>query len=119
MSTKYEFVEIDTLRHADFSNILESLIFPEYSIPGLAGIAQVESILRTADWPPGAIVIGGIDAISKPDLATLINEPNTHMDTTRHSLADIGNEQWINCAFTWVKAADETVERWIQPKFLL
>src|ERR1017187_8661081 len=34
-------------------------IFPEYSIPGLDGIALVDNALRAAEWPPGTIVIGG------------------------------------------------------------
>jgi len=33
-------------------------VFPEYSIPGLDGIAFVETTLRNVDWPNGTIVIG-------------------------------------------------------------
>jgi hypothetical protein len=46
-------------------------IFPEYSIPGLPGIALVQAAIEGADWPAGTIVIGGVDALSKQDFSTL------------------------------------------------
>lgn len=91
-------------------------IFPEYSIPGLDGVALVEASLRKAEWPSGTIVIGGTDALSRQDLVTLTGEPGTHMDTTHNGLGQIAQNDWINCGITWVKAADGTVERWLQPK---
>ena len=91
-------------------------IFPEYSIPGPDGIALVETALRADDWPAGTMVIGGADALSKPDFVTLASAAGTHLDTTHNSLARIDQNEWINCGVTWVKAADRTVERWLQPK---
>ena len=91
-------------------------IFPEYSIPGPDGLALVETALRAAEWPAGTIVIGGTDALSKQDLVTLAGEPGTHMDTTHNGLDHIAQDEWINCGITWAKAADGTVERWLQPK---
>jgi hypothetical protein len=91
-------------------------VFPEYSIPGPDGIALVEASLRSAAWPTGTIVIGGTDALSKGEFATLAGEPGTHLDTVRNCLDRIGGNEWINCGITWVKAQDGTVERWLQPK---
>jgi len=91
-------------------------VFPEYSIPGLDGIALLETAFRAAEWPAGTIVIGGTDALSKPALVTLAGEPGTHMDTTHNGLDRIADDEWINCGITWVKAEDGTVERWLQPK---
>jgi len=91
-------------------------VFPEYSIPGPEGIAQVEAALRAADWPTGTIVIGGTDALSKQDFVTLAGEPATHLDTIHNELNRIVQNEWINCGITWVKAEDGTVERWLQPK---
>src|SRR6266853_883488 len=42
-------------------------IFPEYSIPGREGLELVEEALGADEWPPGTIVIGGTDALSKPE----------------------------------------------------
>src|SRR5712692_6476477 len=91
-------------------------VFPEYSIPGLDGIALLEAAIRADKWPAGTIVIGGTDALSKPDFAGLAGEPGTHMDTTNNGLDRIAQDEWINCGITWVKAEDGTVERWLQPK---
>ena len=42
-------------------------IFPEFCIPGLAGVALVEAALRAPNWPAGTIVIGGVDGLLRPD----------------------------------------------------
>lgn len=54
-------------------------VFPEYSIPGLDGIARVETALSADDWPNGTIVIGGTDALSKAEFATIAAAPDTHL----------------------------------------
>jgi hypothetical protein len=91
-------------------------IFPEYSIPGPEGIALVEAAIRLPDWPCGTIIIGGTDALSKVEFAALTNAAGTHLDVTHNSLDRIAQDEWINCGITWVKAADGTIERWLQPK---
>jgi hypothetical protein len=91
-------------------------VFPEYSIPGLGGVALIDATLSHANWPAGTIVIGGTDALSKLDFATLAGARNTYWDSEHNSLARIAANEWINCGITWVKAADGTVERWLQPK---
>ena len=40
-------------------------VFPEYSIPGLDGIAHIEAALQAENWPHETIVIGGIDALDR------------------------------------------------------
>lgn len=90
-------------------------VFPEYSIPGLDGIALIDAAVAAANWPNGTIVIGGADALSKPEFATLAGFPNTHLEA--HNAIDrIAQNEWVNCAITWVKGADGTVARWLQPK---
>ena len=91
-------------------------IFPEYSIPWPDGVALVESALQSQDWPNGTIVIGGTDALSKADFTALANTPGTHLDTIHNSPDRIADNAWINCGITWVKNADGTIERWLQPK---
>jgi hypothetical protein len=91
-------------------------ILPEYSIPGLDGVALVQAELNDAQWPTGTIVIGGMDAVTKPEFQALANEPNTHLDRTNNNLDRIGQDEWINCGITWTKANSGLVERWLQPK---
>src|SRR6266446_1873242 len=42
-------------------------IFPEYSVPGLNGIAAIERILSDNKWPVNSVVIAGIDGLKKAD----------------------------------------------------
>lgn len=91
-------------------------IFPEYSIPGLDGFASIDETVAGNGWPIGTIIIGGIDALTKAQFAELAGKPRTHLDTEHNSLTRIGPGEWVNCSVTWVKCADGTVDRWLQPK---
>ncbi|MBU0714209.1 MAG: hypothetical protein KJ964_02490 [Verrucomicrobia bacterium] len=91
-------------------------IFPEYSIPGLDGVSLIDTALTATNWPTGTIVIGGTDGLSSADFAMLAGAHNTHLDTEQNSLARIAPNEWINCCITWIKTANGTVERWLQPK---
>jgi len=91
-------------------------IFPEYSIPGLDGVNLIDAALAGQEWPTGTIVIGGVDALSKADFASLAGRAGSHLDTEHNALDQIGDGEWINCAVIWTKAGDGTVERWLQPK---
>ena len=91
-------------------------VFPEYSIPGVKGVTLIDAALTAGDWPTSTIVIGGTDALSKEEFTALANAANTHLNTGSNGLARIAANEWINCAITWVKSADGTVERWLQPK---
>ncbi len=91
-------------------------IFPEYSIPGLDGITLVEAVLRSDDWPRGTIVIGGTDALDRPQYVELLSDDATQVDEARNGGHLVQPDQWVNCAITWVKGADGSLKRWIQPK---
>jgi hypothetical protein len=91
-------------------------VFPEYSIPGLDGIALVETALLASDWPSGTIVIGGTDGLTQAQYVQLLQGDSTHVDATRNAGNLVQLDQWVNCAITWVKREDGNLERWIQPK---
>ena len=91
-------------------------VFPEYSIPGLEGIALIDNALAQNDWPTGTIVIGGIDALIKSEFSTLAEEEGTHLDIVHNNLDRIAQSEWVNCCITWVKDDNGSVSRWLQPK---
>jgi len=91
-------------------------IFPEYSIPGREGVTLVDDALRAVDWPTGTIVIGGTDALSKPEFVAIASANGSHIDASHNSFDRVAENEWINCGITWVKGADGSVERWLQPK---
>lgn len=90
-------------------------IFPEFSIPGLDGVAAIDAALQSADWPACTVVIGGVDGLNRPDYLTLIGGLNTVVHSV-NSADHVADDQWVNCAVIWVKGANNVVERWIQPK---
>ncbi len=85
-------------------------IFPEYGIPGLEGIALIDGTVRANNWPPGTIVIGGTDGLTQAQYRELLEGTSTHCDAQRNGPDQVG-DRWVNCAITWVKHADGTVER--------
>ena len=91
-------------------------VFPEYAIPGPDGIAHIEDVLQTNNWPPATIVIGGIDALDRTQYLRLLQNPHTHVDHVRNGADSVPPHCWINCTITWIKTADGTLERWLQPK---
>ena len=91
-------------------------VFPEYSIPGLDGISHIEAVLQSNNWPPDTIVIGGIDALNRAQYLTLLHDQHTHVDNIRNGEEKVPEQCWVNCAITWIKTADGTLERWLQPK---
>ena len=90
-------------------------IFPEYSIPGLDGIAFVEQLLNATEWPVGTVVIGGIDALNHTQYSELLRSEMTHVSAW-NGADQVTADQWVNCAITWIKGDDGKLERWIQPK---
>lgn len=91
-------------------------VFPEYSIPGLDGVALIESAIQANDWPNGTIIIGGTDGLRQAQYAQLLEGNTTHVDAARNGIGRVGPHLWVNCAITWIKSEDGVVERWIQPK---
>jgi hypothetical protein len=91
-------------------------LIPEYSIPGPDGIARIEGVLRDPTWPPGTIVIGGTDALSKTEYAALCAGADTFVDAETNGPDRVEASEWINCGLTWVKTEDGLLRRWLQPK---
>ena len=91
-------------------------IIPEYGIPGLEGVSVLEEGLRSEDWPAGSVLIGGTDGLTRDQYEELLQGDGTHVDAIYNGPDQVGGDQWVNCAITWVKSADGKLERWIQPK---
>jgi len=91
-------------------------IFPEFCIPGMAGVARIDAALQADEWPAETVVIGGIDGLVRADYRSLISAPRTFVHSASNGADRVAVDQWVNCAVIWIKGKDNTVERWIQPK---
>ena len=102
-------IDIASEKNADFT------VIPEYSVPGVEGVAVIEEHLGSEAWQPGMILIGGIDGLSKEEYSSLVEADQTYVDgLNRQEL--VRDDQWVNCCITWVKSSDGRLLRWIQPK---
>ena len=90
-------------------------VFPEYAIPGTAGINAIEDAMNQAQWPSGTIVIGGTDGLSRDDYLALEARQHSHVAAINAG-AQVPDARWLNCAIIWVKAGDGTLHRYLQPK---
>ena len=101
---------------ADAGGVAQFTIVPEYCIPGLGGVDFVEERLRAGTWANGTVLIGGLDGVSKAEYSQLLGSEHTRHDEELNGLARVADDQWLNCAITWVKSGDGKVVRWVQPK---
>lgn len=106
---------VATERHRGESATHFTLI-PEYGIPGLRGVEVIERVLRSKQWPRATVLIGGTDGLDRDEYAQLIAGENTNVVAEHNGAERVDDDQWVNCAITWVKSADGTLNRWIQPK---
>ena len=102
-------IDVARMENADFT------VIPEYSVPGLSGIAVIEERLGSDAWPPGAILIAGIDGLNKDEYASVVETPDTCVDDA-NGKESVEEDQWVNCCITWVKSTDGRLFRWVQPK---
>ncbi|MFO8088569.1 MAG: hypothetical protein R6U13_01920, partial [Desulfatiglandaceae bacterium] len=90
-------------------------LFPEYSVPGVAGVSIINDRISEPDWPNESIIVAGVHGISKSeyaDLCAMLGAVVSHSNAP----ASVPDDQWVNCAVTWVKARDGAVGKWVQPK---
>jgi hypothetical protein len=90
-------------------------LFPEYGLPGIAGVDLIDGALLEDAWPTGSIVIAGVHGLAKAEFAELAGRPATHL-CAENAVEKIKDGEWVNCSITWVKHPPGVVERWIQPK---
>lgn len=91
-------------------------IFPECSIPGLAGFDRISTAMSNIEWPTGTFIIGGIDGLTRQQFGELIARPNAEYDNVRNNFNRIREDQWVNCCVIWAKLDTGEVRAWIQPK---
>ena len=102
-------MDVARLENADFT------VIPEYSVPGLDGVAVIEERLGSEVWPPRTILIAGIDGLNKDEYASVVEAHHTCVDDA-NGKESVEDDQWVNCCITWVKSSDGRLFRWVQPK---
>ena len=57
-----------------------------------------------------------MDGITKSEYGKILEADRTEHDEELNGVAMVSDDQWVNCAITWVKDADGGLTRWVQPK---
>lgn len=102
-------IDLAKEQEADFT------VIPEYGVPGVDGIGEIEQRLTSQTWPSGVILIGGVDGLRKEEYASVANADRTCVDDPNRSEL-LKDDQWVNCCITWVKSSDGKLFRCVQPK---
>lgn len=90
-------------------------LFPEYSIPGKAGVTVIDERVTSDDWSNEKVVIAGVHGLTKAEYGDICQQLAVNVSPVNgpNSMPD---EQWVNCCLVWVKDRNGVVHRWAQPK---
>jgi hypothetical protein len=92
------------------------ILFPEFSIPGLAGVQKLfEHLLNPAVSSP-AVVIAGISGLRPNEYEQICNLPQMTPPENEIAPISVPNGEWVNTSITFVKSDDGTVSAFVQPK---
>jgi len=106
---------LDVAESSFAGRVANFTLFPEYAIPGLAGVIVINDRISATDWPNESIIIAGVHGISKNEyrdlcsmLAAQVSLPNAP--------ESVPDDQWVNCSVIWVKDRNGQIQKWVQPK---
>ena len=93
------------------------IIFPEFSIPGISGVARLRDSLLSEEIASPTVVIGGVTSLSAAEYASLVALPDVVVKVDpANASAGIPSDNWINTSVTLIKADDGARTMWLQPK---
>ena len=90
-------------------------LFPEYSIPGKAGVTVIDERVTSDDWSNEKVVIAGVHGLTKAEYGDLCQHLAVNVSPA-NGPNSVPDEQWVNCCLVWVKDRNGVVHRWAQPK---
>lgn len=108
---------IDCVLDSVRSRSPQFIVFPEFSIPGLAGVSRLIDAFRSDSISTSTVLVGGLTSLSVQDFASL-----SEFDGVDVSVADanapihIPVDAWINTAVTITKCNDGAMRMCLQPK---
>lgn len=105
---------LDIGRGASLDQRSHFTIFPEYSIPGLAGVKVIDDVVASDAWPCDSMVLAGIDGLSRDEYVRLYAgvEPIIPLNGPDRLRPDA----WVNACVIWAKETNGRVRRFVQLK---
>lgn len=90
-------------------------VFPEYAIPGLTGVLEIDNRISMDAWPEETIIIAGVHGINNEEYADLCGLPDANFRPS-NSPDNIPDHKWVNTCIIWTKDQGGQVQKWLQPK---
>jgi len=91
---------------------IQFFALPEYSIP-VESFHQLNTELRSAEWPNNSVAIGGLEPISFAAFSEIIGQSDNPAKT-KNVIA--GSSTFANLCCIWIKNNEGNVRTFIQPK---
>lgn len=92
------------------------ILFPEFSIPGIAGVLQVFEHLQDPNVSSPTVVIAGISGLCPVEYERICNLPQMTTPEAEIGPASVPKAGWINTTVTFVKSDNGMVSAFLQPK---
>jgi len=106
---------LDLAQNGFGGRVANFTLFPEYSIPGLAGATIIDERISDEAWANESIIIAGIHGLDKVEYSALCQQLETTVSPA-NSPDSVRDDQWVNCCITWIKDQNGRVHKWVQPK---
>lgn len=90
-------------------------LFPEYSIPGIAGASVIDGRISDEAWANESVIIAGIDGLDKVEYNAICQQLGVNVSAS-NAPDSVPDDQWVNCCITWIKDQNGRVHKWVQPK---
>lgn len=91
------------------------IIFPEYSVPGIAGLLRIEERVKNQIWPKNTILFAGIHGLMKVEYIEICEKLEITPEFNNQFL-HINDNEWINCSIIWVKSNTGAISHFVQLK---
>lgn len=92
------------------------VLFPEFALPGVAGVEKVVACLSSETVSSPTIVIAGVHGLSTGEYARLCALANVSTVDSVNEPSRVRATEWVNTSVTFVKDDGGRLSLWIQPK---
>ncbi len=92
------------------------VLFPEFSVPGIAGVQRIAQHLVSNAILAPLVVVVGVSGLSKTEYTSLCARADVAQIDQENDPQQVQQDQWVNAAVTFVKDNTGAVSIWLQPK---
>lgn len=108
---------IDRILNAAHEIRPQFIVFPEFSIPGVSGVARLARAFDSDYIANSTILVGGVTSLSVEEFVSLSKLDNVDVNVAgANAPVNISEGAWVNTSVTIAKTDTGTLHMWLQPK---